>query len=558
MTNILVHSQNLRGSLKEELLTMISSLLNQDCECTAIFLQDIGLTGPEGPPILKNILGDHKLFVNFSPINKARTVAIILHKAWNVQRIMRDETGSLVGALITKGCLKVLIISAYLPAALDNYGIPAMWRATDTSQCSIIQQEAHSLYCTLQEWTNNETYWIVGGDMNEVRAQIDRKRIGKHTVKPNKFISHFLEETEGVDIWRTLFPSKPGYTHRDDRYKSFSRIDYFIASKSLFDQTKTTNMSICNWESSKDHARIILSLVLRQYSENSSEQYGTAWSIPQPKLWNLTSAQRLACKLEANQVLQRTQEDFELALQSTDQKLACADFFSKLVASQVVKAVGSIVGMKRPTHRKGKYQSLDVTKAKAEITTIAKARDLIRKLYLDEVRSDQERNETWVHLQVLLDRLCRMDLPIPTSFTIPSLHEWSESWAPFHIQNISNYLRSRKEDMISEEKRKCQELFLNPTSRGRWFQRLFGTKTSGSCPNFAIDSKTGARTTDPDEVKEIYLREGAHFLRNKMDRPGDFREEDYITPEPPPDPQFRPSLPEKKNPDATKMVEGNV
>ena len=87
MTQIVVHSQNLRGTLTNSLEEIIS-LLN-DCECTAILLQDIGLTGPEGPPILRQVLGEHKLFVNFSLSNKARTVGIIIHKSWSVEQIFK-------------------------------------------------------------------------------------------------------------------------------------------------------------------------------------------------------------------------------------------------------------------------------------------------------------------------------------------------------------------------------------------------------------------------------------------------------------------------------------
>ena len=94
--------------------------------------------------------------------------------------------------------------------------------------------------------------------------------------------------------------------------------------------------------------------------------------------------------------------------------------------------------MKRPTHKKGKYESFEVTKAKAEISTIIKARNLIRALYLNEHQSAQHKRETEVHLQVLLDRLVRMGHCIPTSLGIHSLHEWSECLAPYHIQNIEH------------------------------------------------------------------------------------------------------------------------
>ena len=72
--------------------------------------------------------------------------------------------------------------------------------------------------------------------------------------------------------------------------------------------------------------------------------------------------------------------DLEKALIDNRNPLACADSFSILLAKQIVLEAGSVLGMKRATHKKGKYESLDVTKAKAEISTITKARDLIRAL----------------------------------------------------------------------------------------------------------------------------------------------------------------------------------
>ena len=189
MMQIIVHSQNLRGNLNEESLTLITSLLSVGCECTSILLQDIGLTGPEGPPILRDVLGDHHLLINFSMTNKARTVALIIHKSWSIHRTMKDESGSLVGAVAMRGGLKILIISAYMPATLDNYGAPIVWQARSTKQGFLVQNEAHAIYCTLREWTNSESYWIIGGDLNETRAQVDRKSVGKIKVKP---ISSFL------------------------------------------------------------------------------------------------------------------------------------------------------------------------------------------------------------------------------------------------------------------------------------------------------------------------------------------------------------------------------
>ena len=105
MTQIVVHSQNICGSLNYA-VDLISSILESDCECTAILLQDMGLRGPEAPPILRQALGENQIVVNFSNSNKARNVGIIVHKSWNIEHVMKDQSGSLVGVRIAKGSLK--------------------------------------------------------------------------------------------------------------------------------------------------------------------------------------------------------------------------------------------------------------------------------------------------------------------------------------------------------------------------------------------------------------------------------------------------------------------
>ncbi len=100
MTQVRVHSQNLRGSLDSSLNWIVSTMNDTFCECTAILLQDIGATGPEGPPTLRHALEDtkHKILTHYSPTNKSRTVAIIVHKSCEIRTAYRDKSGSALGA----------------------------------------------------------------------------------------------------------------------------------------------------------------------------------------------------------------------------------------------------------------------------------------------------------------------------------------------------------------------------------------------------------------------------------------------------------------------------
>src|SRR5271155_5713295 len=97
MSAFIVHSHNLRGSLKTSVDWIAETFEHRDCECTAVLLQDVGLTDCEGPSILKRRLAGHSIYANSSKNNKSRTVVIIIHKNWQIVNVYRDLTGSLVG-----------------------------------------------------------------------------------------------------------------------------------------------------------------------------------------------------------------------------------------------------------------------------------------------------------------------------------------------------------------------------------------------------------------------------------------------------------------------------
>lgn len=57
---------------------------------------------------------------------------------------------------------------------------------------------------------------------------------------------------------------------------------------------------------------------------------------------------------------------------------------------------------------------------------------------------------------------------------------------------------------------------MDPKKKGKWFDLIFKGQT-WSCPNFAIDPKSGTRSYEEKEVKRLYLQEGASLLRTKHD-----------------------------------------
>ena len=539
MMQLNVHSQNLRGSITKSLDIISSSFRSSTCECTAFFLQDIGSTGPEGPPLLRNNLGDHMIFANSSTKNKSRTVAVVIHQSWSVSQVYRDPSGSLIGVVASRAGLDILFVSAYLPSNTDIIGYPDLWNTDSKLPTNVAQQEVHSIYSSLLKWTTLHPLWIVCGDFNETRSSMDRLRTNSMPPKPlRKFINVFLEESEGIDTWRTLYPDKPGFTFKTAQNEpSFSRIDYCLMGPMLFQLLERTQMRLGNWNPKiSDHVQINICGNLP--NSPGQKKRGKPWSIPQPRLSGITAMQRQKCQENANLALTPLLQQVRDARLSLDD----ADNISKHLAQCLIDTTSAVVGSKLPTHEKGKYHSSDLVKAQAEINTISKARDLIRTLYLNEVNTQEEKRLVEDHLTVLLDRLCVMGLrSIPRSLDLDRLHEWSELKAPTDILDIRAYMEQRRWTMDLAEKERQRKLFLNPKNRGRWFERVFGTRVS-VCPNFAIDSKTGRKTFEENEVKKIYVQEGASLLKNKIELPPPYEEKMEAPLSPPPDPRARSNL----------------
>jgi len=296
-------------------------------------------------------------------------------------------------------------------------------------------------------------------------------------------------------------------------------------------------MRLGDWLDKLDHVKISCSFVLPECRKSSQSK---PWSIPQPQLTSLSNEQRKQCKDAVNSELSPL-----LALvRSSILSLEEVDDLSKKLAQKLVQATSEVVGSKRPTHEKGKFQSVDLVKCQAEINTINKARDLIRTLAMNEVRDKKDRDEVQNHLNVLLDRLVHMGLSsVPRSLEIDILQEWSQSLALLDLESLRDYMEVQKETLTLRDKEKSKKMFLDPKKRGKWLDLIFKGQIS-SCPNFAIDSKSGTRSFDEKEVKRVYLQEGAVFLKTKYDirPPFDEKTEDRRTP--PPNPMNR----EKKIP----------
>uniref|UniRef100_A0A3P9DFP2 Reverse transcriptase domain-containing protein n=1 Tax=Maylandia zebra TaxID=106582 RepID=A0A3P9DFP2_9CICH len=107
--------------------------------------------------------------------------------------------------------------------------------------------------------TIGNTHIVIGGDFNRVRdVLLDKSSCTGLSKDPtNAAVDVMSEELSLVDIWRLLHPQERDYTFFSHPHSTYSRIDYFLVSRSLASQT--IGSSIGNIAIS-DHAPIDLVL----------------------------------------------------------------------------------------------------------------------------------------------------------------------------------------------------------------------------------------------------------------------------------------------------------
>lgn len=88
-------------------------------------------------------------------------------------------------------------------------------------------------------------YIILGGDFNNVREPtMDKTYTGgiKRPSQARKEIDTLVEELDLVDVWRFFHPLEKQFTFYSHPHNSYSRIDYFLISKSLISITAQTTI----------------------------------------------------------------------------------------------------------------------------------------------------------------------------------------------------------------------------------------------------------------------------------------------------------------------------
>lgn len=108
------------------------------------------------------------------------------------------------------------------------------------------------------------SYIIVGGDFNKVRDPEVDKTYKWGVSRPSqarKAIDTLVEELHLVDAWRFFHPSDKELTFYSHPHTSYSRIDYFLISKSLLSITEQTMIGTILIS---DHAPVGMALRLGQ------------------------------------------------------------------------------------------------------------------------------------------------------------------------------------------------------------------------------------------------------------------------------------------------------
>lgn len=299
-----ISSHNLQG--KSELIENYYTILLRNKGRNGIFLlQDIGADAARLLGML-DALHEHAVyyFINQSPTNSCRSVAILVGKDWRVLHNFSNQTGSAIGVLLFSHEYLLACFSTYLPPGLDNLSNKVFFNeASVTRHSEPLLQEARDTYKTLCSWISSlssTVYWIVGGDFNETRSKLDRVKEGKiktSRCRVGRLIENFMSDVEGVDVWRTLYPNISNGFTRTHYSGSKSRLDYFIMKFNWFyGSAKDFYMYIShNKDIQSDHARISISFPSFKFVS-----IPLAWSVKRPRLpENKTEVQEIIHNFES-------------------------------------------------------------------------------------------------------------------------------------------------------------------------------------------------------------------------------------------------------------------
>ena len=214
------------------------------------------------------------LITNTINTNKSRNTGIILHKNWEIKNVRKHESGGLLGAEIKNANTTIFTMSAYLPTSL----VLLECQNPSTLQKNLTPSQSKKKHIRYIPRPSTGSALTRTGSSVETLMKQSRNGIGKNCLKrPTltingtgaKFIQNFLNEARGIDLWRMLHPvdeknPEIGHTCFHNKGRSSARLDYFLISEDLFQNSAKTKMLLGEWyKTVSDHVRITCKLKLK-------------------------------------------------------------------------------------------------------------------------------------------------------------------------------------------------------------------------------------------------------------------------------------------------------
>ena len=249
-------SWNVRGLRK---LVKVKQVMNRikQYHPKIVFLQETHLLSCETGRLSKRWPGQ---VVTCSFSSHARGIAVLIHKSvpLRIQKTVLDPAGRFIiiqASLINRD---LILVNLYGPNNDDPNFYNNVFLLISSLQGAI----------------------IIGGDFNcTLDPKLDRSSgIDLTHARSRKTIHQFMQELNLIDIWRVGNPTKKEYSCHSATHNTYSRIDYFLMSKSL-----APNVSGCIYNSIliSDHA-----LLLLNYSATTTVKGKTLWRLKPQWLQN--------------------------------------------------------------------------------------------------------------------------------------------------------------------------------------------------------------------------------------------------------------------------------
>ena len=165
--------------------------------------------------------------------NRSRGVAILFNpnRRYNVDDIIIDTNGRYIYCNVTDNDNIFKIINVYAPN--DEF-------------------ERVRFFNNINSWINSEEEILIGGDFNCVlNSVIDRKNCTGSRDLGQIDLNYLMSNHDLEDVWRRRFPNKLQFSW--NRGNKFSRIDYWLVSKSIDNQIENVTYIPCVFS---DHSLI--------------------------------------------------------------------------------------------------------------------------------------------------------------------------------------------------------------------------------------------------------------------------------------------------------------